>query len=153
MDEEAAAINVPPGRGQGLDWVTEAVFQTGGLSFTKLGSFVYFSVTMTFYIAVEFEANAHCADNGLSRCRIHYNLGGRVTSLRCSISYCPMRYRLSAYVSPPDGVLPYRLEKVEDAVHSHNHLIAPIRGMTDDQKAVVLLCIERGQSMPKKVSH
>ena len=31
MDEEAAAINLNPGRGQGLDWVTEAMFQTGGL--------------------------------------------------------------------------------------------------------------------------
>ena len=47
MDEEAAAINLHPGRGQGLDWVTEAMFQTGGLSFKKLRSFVCISVTMT----------------------------------------------------------------------------------------------------------
>ena len=47
MDEEAAAINLHPGLGQGLDWVTEAMFQTGGLSFKKLRSFVCFSVTIT----------------------------------------------------------------------------------------------------------
>ena len=126
MDEEAA-INPYPGRGQVLDWVTEAMFQTGGLSFTKLRSFVCFSVTITFNNIAEIVANAHCANNRLSRCRINHNLGRRVTSLRCSIAYCPMRYRLSASVNSPEGILPYRLEKVEDAEHNHNHLIAPNR--------------------------
>jgi hypothetical protein len=88
----------------------------------------------------------------LSRCRKNHTLGGRVTSMKCSVPNCPVRYRLVTNLCPGDGESPFRLEKLEDVVHNHQVAVEANRGMTDAQKAVVILCIERGQSSPKKVT-
>ena len=72
-------------------------------------------------------------------------------SLRCPVPQCPIRFRLVSNLNAAEGVHPFRFEKVEDDIHNHQAEVEPIRGLSDAQKAVVTLCIERGQSAPKKV--
>ena len=97
------------------------------------------------------EANAYIANANLSRSRTNHTHGGRVLSLRCSVPLCPIRSRLVSILNAAEGVQPFRLEKVEEDHHNHQAEVEPIRGLSDAQKAILNLCIERGQSAPKMV--
>ena len=145
-DYEAPAA----GRGPGIDWVTERTFETGTSS-------IEFEIYEHPHILIfppqsKEEAAQYCEESGLKRCRTNHNYGVRVISLRCSHHLCPVRMRLLKHFQPPEGVEPSELESIFGEKHNHNIAVVPIWGLNNLQKEVILLCIERGLSAPKKVS-
>lgn len=94
----------------------------------------------------------YLTENQLSRCRTNHNVGLRVTSLKCAIRGCPKVNRLLTLLYPLEEQHPYQLQELEGQGHNHQAEVAPHRGMTLAQKEVIRLCIDRGQSAPKKVN-
>ena len=90
----------------------------------------------------------YCSENLLSRGRTNHNIGTRVTYIRCSHYGCEAKLRL---IRKMDGEK-YVLEFAEGFDHQHNELQnAPGRGLSADQKRIILDCYARESSEPKKV--
>lgn len=52
---------------------------------------------------------------------------------------------------PTEGVSPYVIEEITDTIHNHQVDLPRNRGLSLEQKAIIKLCVERGQGAPKKV--
>ena len=87
----------------------------------------------------------------LSKCRTNHNIGVRINYLRCAVSACPYHCRLLENIAHGDDIPHYELEIAPGLDHNHQVEVARERGLSLAQKTIIQLCIERGQSAPKKV--
>ena len=90
---------------------------------------------------------AFCTEQGLSRGRTNHNYRKRCTYLNCNHDGCDSKFRVihNLYTNT------YQLEMGVGCDHNHNFQQAPERGMTQEQKVVVLECHARDCGAPKKV--
>ena len=87
--------------------------------------------------------------NRLSRYRTNHNIGVKVTYLKCSVAGCPHYCRLLENLSHP--IPPFEIETTPDFDHNHQVAVPRERGLTDAQKEIIRLSVERNQAAPKKV--
>ncbi len=95
--------------------------------------------------------SSYLDEANLSRCRTNHNIGMRVNYLKCAVAGCPYQCRLLENINF-GGVVPQcEIEIASNLAHNHQAVVARDRGLTFAQKAIIRLCIERGQAAPKNV--
>jgi hypothetical protein len=99
----------------------------------------------------DLEVKQYLNKNKLNRGRTNHNQGCRVTYLKCAHDACPKKLRLLHNLVENEGASTYEIEEVLDTAHNHQVVIPRNRGLSIQQKNVVDLCVDRGQSAPKKV--
>ena len=117
------------GRGIGLSWSRCEAFDT------------------------DIEVREYVTVNKLARSKTNHNIGSRVTYLKCLFTGCPKKLRIVSNLVEREGVPNFEIEEVVETLHNHQVEVPRDRGLTLRQKSVVDLCVERGQSAPKKVFH
>lgn len=87
----------------------------------------------------------------LTRSRTNHDVGVRVTYLKCSHNGCPKKLRLLNFLVNLEARHPYEIQEVVDTAHNHSVIIPRERGLCVQQKIIIDLRVERGQSAPKQV--
>lgn len=87
----------------------------------------------------------------LTRSRTNHNIGVRVTYLQCSHHGCPKKLRLLHFLVNLEARRRFEIQEVVDTDHNHNVIIPRERGLSVQQKRIIDLCVDRGQSAPKQV--
>ena len=99
------------------------------------------------YVHADEESKAYCAANFLSRGRTNHNIGVRVTYLTCQHEGCNVKLRIIKKLDLENSIL----EHVEGFDHEHDMEILHERGLTVEQKRIVIECYDRDCGAPKKV--
>ena len=117
------------GQGLGLNWTRSEDFDT------------------------DIEVKEYVAENNLVGSKTNHSIGSRKTYLRCLFTGCPKKLRIVANLVEREGVPKFEIEEVLETIHNHQVEVPRDRGLSLHQKSVVDLCVERGQSAPKKVHY
>lgn len=91
---------------------------------------------------------AYCAEHMLSRGRTNHNSGKRRTYLYCNHDGCNAKFRLTKKLNA-DAVI---LESAVGFEHHHVFEQVPGRGLSNEQKEIILECYARDCGAPMKVS-
>ena len=102
-------------------------------------------------VILDLEVRNFLTEHKLTKSKTNHNIGARVTYLNCSVSGCPKKLRVVTNLIPTEGVSPYVIEEITDTIHNHQVDLPRNRGLSLEQKAIIKLCVERGQGAPKKV--
>ena len=91
------------------------------------------------YVHADEESKAYCAANFLSRGRTNHNIGVRVTYLTCQHEGCNVKLRIIKKLDLENSIL----EHVEAFDHENDMEIPHERGLTVEQKRIVIECYDR----------
>ena len=77
----------------------------------------------------------------------------KIVDLRCTVWGCSKKFRLTSYVNPIPSLLQgqFVIEEVLNEEHDHEVEGIPHRGLSREQKGIVLFCEERRIDAPKRV--
>lgn len=89
----------------------------------------------------------NCTRNSPTRVRTNNNIGKRVIYLTCSHDGFNPKSRLVKFLDEDRHIL----ETGEGFEHHHERNIGPERGLSADQKVIVLECFATGNGTPEKV--
>lgn len=149
IDVEVDAPAGDVGRGEGLDWTRSVTFDSGNLEKIHITSTQ--PLTYKIDLTTDQQVKVYLEEMNLSKYRTNHNIGRRVSYLRCSFTGCPYNCRLIENIAHGDRIPHFEIEIVPALDHNHQVDVGRERGLTTAQKAIVQLCIDRGQAAPKKV--
>ena len=89
--------------------------------------------------------------NNLAKSKTNNNIGSRVTYLKCLFTGCPKKLRVVTNLIVREGIPNFEIEEVLTTDHNHQVDVPRERGLSNHQKSIVDLCVDRNQGAPKKV--
>ena len=94
-----------------------------------------------------------CDQESLTVVRTLRRMDRKIVDLRCTVWGCSKKFRLISYVNPIPRLLQgqFVIEVVLNEEHDHEVEGIPHRGLSREQKGIVLFCEERRIDAPKRV--
>ena len=94
-----------------------------------------------------------CDEESLKVVRTLRRMDRKIVELRCTVWGCSKKFRLISYVDPIPSLLEGQFVIEEVLNEEHDHVVEgmPLRGLSREQKGIVLFCEERRIGAPKRV--
>ena len=94
-----------------------------------------------------------CDEESLKVVRTLRRMDRKIVDLRCTVWGCSKKFRLISYVDPIPSLLEGQFVIEEVLNEEHDHVVEgmPLRGLSREQKGIVLFCEERRIGAPKRV--
>mmetsp|Transcript_24030 Transcript_24030/g.23097 ORF Transcript_24030/g.23097 Transcript_24030/m.23097 type:complete len:172 (+) Transcript_24030:179-694(+) len=95
----------------------------------------------------------YCKEQNLKKRNTNNTSTTIQTQYCCGIVGCHKAFRTVTRREKPDGNLisQYSIEEIEEDEHDHSNIGLQLRGLTADQKSIILKCFDHGHSKPKEV--